>query len=249
MDTEFVSVRAEYLLGVHYLYFFVSIISFAFAFLSFGMPVIAGFLFLVTFLNLFMSWVAFESVYRFFKYEDDSDFVNYLLLLFIALFLVFALLYVGVVLFDTAQQWVIVVSYFLFFWGFGSYVLTRVEVVGDIFRIVRLTKYHFGISKIASIFTNPAYESIVDVLNLIESRLVKFYEPGSDGEIDELLLKVADESDVPKLRKLIVDLGIALYGYEMSELVHEQDENDEVDNSGIIRRFGYKKKMLEIIRD
>lgn len=248
MDTEFVSVRAEYLLGVHYLYFFVSIISFAFAFLSFGMPVIAGFLFLVTFLNLFMSWVAFESVYRFFKYEDDSDFVNYLLLLFIALFIVFAPLYVRVVLFDTAQQWVIVVSYFLFFWGFGSYVLTRVEVVGDIFRIVRLTKYHFGISKIASIFTNPAYEGIVDVLNLIESRLVKFYEPGADEEIDELLLKVADESDVPKLRKLIVDLGIALYGYEMSVLVREQDENDEVDNSGIIRRFGYKKKMLEIIR-
>ncbi len=249
MDTEFVSVRAEYLLGVHYLYFFVSIVSFTFAFLSIKLLVIAGFLFFVGFLNIFMSRIALESVNRFFRYEDESPVVNYVLLFFIALLSVFAPLYVGVVPFDTAQQWVVVVSYFLFFWGFGSYVLTRVEVVGDIFRIVRLTKYHFGISKIASIFMNPAYESIVDVLNLIEPRLVKFYEPGADEEIDELLLRVADESDVPVLRKLIVDLGIALYGYEMSVLVREQDENEGIDNSGIIRRFGYKKKMLEIIRD
>jgi len=243
-----VSVRAEYLLGVHYLYFFVSVISFAFALLSLGLPVIAGFLFLVTFSNIFMSWIAFVSVDRFFKNDDDTPLVNYLLLLFIALFLVFAPLYGRVVLLDTAQQWVIVVSYFLFFWGFGSYVLTRVEVVGDIFRIVRLTKYHFGISKIAGIFTNPAYGSIVDVLNLIEPRLVKFYEPGADEEIDELLLRVADEGDVPVLRKLIVELGIALYGYEIGVLVREQDENEDVDNSGLIRRFGYKKKMLEIIQ-
>ena len=248
MNAEFVSVRAEYLRAVHYLYFFVSVISFAFAFLSLELPIIAGFLFFVTFSNLFMSWIAFVSVDRFFKYDDDTPVVNYMLLLFIALFVVFAPLYGGVVLFFTAQQWVIVVSYFLFFWGFGNYLVTIVGVVGDIFRIVRLTKYHFGISKIAGIFTNPAYESIVDVLNLIEPRLVKFYEPGADKEIDGLLLRVADENDVPVLRNLIVDLGIALYGYEIDVLLAEQDESEDVDNSGLIRRFGYKKKMLEIIQ-
>ena len=242
------SVRAEYLRAVHYVYFFVSVISFVFAFLSLGLPAIAGFLFFVSFSNLFMSWIAFVSVDRFFKYEDDTPVVNYLLLLFIALFFVFAPLYVEIVSFDAAQQGVIVVSYFLFFWGFGNYLLTRIKVVGDIFRIVRLTKYHFGISKITRIFTNPAYESIVDVLNLIEPRLIKFYEPGTDEMIDELLLRVADEGDVPELRKLIIELGIALYGYEMSVLAREQDENEDVDNSGLIRRFGYKKKMLEIIQ-
>ncbi len=248
MDIEFVSVRAEYLRAAHYMYFFVSMLSLTFAILSIKLPVIAGFLLFVTFLNIFMSQIALKIVNRFFRYDDENPVVNYVLLFFIALFFIFAPLYTGIIHFNTMQQLVIVISYFIFFWGFGSYILTRIEVVGDIFRIIRLTKYHFGITKIAGIFTNPAYENIVDVLNLIEPRLVKFYDPGADADIDDLLLRVADENNVPELRKLIIELGITLYDYEMKVLAREQDKDEKIDNSNIIRRFGYKKKMLEIIR-
>ncbi len=243
---EFVNVRAEFLRAVHYFYFLVSVVSIAVAFLSFETVVIFAFLFAVGLLNIFISWVANRSVERYFKNEDNSGILNYVLLFFIGLFLVFAPLYTGIVSSDMMQQGVIIVSYFFFFWAFGNYVLTRINMVRDIFRIVHLTKYHFGISKLVDIFANPEYEGLVDVLNLIEPRLIKYYEPGSCKAVDELLLRIADERDAFRLRKLVVEMGIALYEYEIGELADASGKEGAPDNSSLIRRFGYKKKLLEL---
>ncbi|MFH1127519.1 MAG: hypothetical protein ABIG84_03530 [archaeon] len=243
---DVLNVRSEYLRALHYFYFFIAAISFTFALLSLNLLVIFGFLFAAGILNLFIAWVAFRSVERFYVSDEGSPVVNYTLLLFIAMFLVFAPLYAGFISFDTMQQMVIVVSYFLFFFAFGNYMFTRIGVVRDIFRIVHLTKYHFGVSKLVEIFANPRYESLVDVLNLIEPRLVTFYEPGSDKVIDGLILDIANEGNVMRLRRMIIALGIALYDYELAELSREQDDG-KADNSVLIRRFGYKKKLLEII--
>ncbi|MEA3342891.1 MAG: hypothetical protein U9Q92_01875 [archaeon] len=244
---EFVNVRAEYLRAVHYFYFLVSVVSLAVAFLSYETVVIFAFLFVVSLANIFISLLASRSVDRYFKNEDNSGVLNYALLFFIGLFFVFAPLYVGFVSFDTMQQWVIIVSYFFFFWAFGNYLLTRIKMVGDLFRIVRLTKYHFGISKLVDIFTNPEYEGLVDVLNLIEPRLVKYYEPGTSKAVDDLLLMIVDERNASRLRKLVVEMGIALYEYELEELVSVSGKAGAVDNSSLIRRFGYKKKLLELV--
>lgn len=239
-----INIRADYLRAAHYIYFFISIISLTITILSTSLPVTAGFLLAVTISNLFISWLSKKSTDNFYKHKEGQGITNYALLIFIALFIIFAPLYLNIIPFNTMQLWVIIISYFMFFWAFTNYLITRIEVIRDIFRIVHLTKYHVGISRLINIFTNPAYESIVDILDLIEPRLIKFYEPGTDEKVDKLLLMVSDKKNTPHLRRLIIELGIALYAYEITEL--EKDKT--TDNSILIRRFGYKMKMLEIIK-
>lgn len=240
-------VRAEYLHGAHYFYFFVSATSLVFGLLSFEVPIIAGFLIASGILNCAISWVASKAVGKYYAGDDESRTTNYVILLLIALAIIFVPLYVRLIQFDVMQQGVIIMSYFFFFFASGNYLLTRISVVSDLFRIVHLTKYHVGLSKVVDIFANPEYESLVDILNLIEPRLIEYYEPSSSKKVDELLLKIADAGSVHELRTLLIEMGIALYEYELS--VFEGEKGDgKPDNSALIRRFGYKKRLLEIAK-
>jgi len=240
-------VRAEYLHGAHYFYFFVSITSLIFGLISFKVPIVAGFLIASGILNCAISWGASKAVGKYYAADDEGRMINYAILFLIALTIIFVPLYVGIIQFGAMQQGVIIMSYFFFFFASGNYLLTRISVVNDLFRIVHLTKYHVGLSKVVDIFANPEYESLVDILNLIEPRLIEYYEPSSSKKVDEILLKIVDVASVHELRNLLIDLGIGLYEYELSVLESEKG-NGKQDNSALIRRFGYKKRLLEIAK-
>ena len=75
----------------------------------------------------------------------------------------------------------------------------------------------------------------------------EIYSQDGHFDVDELFLRIADEEDVFRLRKLIISMGIALYEYEMGELAGASDKGGTADNSSLIRRFGYKKKLLELV--
>jgi len=240
-------VRAEYLHGAHYFYFFVSVTSLVFGLLSFEVPIVAVFLIASGILNCAISWVASKAVGKYYTGDEEGRTTNYAILFLIALAVIFVPLYIGIIQFDAMQQGVIIMSYFFFFFASGNYLLTRISVVNDLFRIVHLTKYHVGLSKVVDIFANPEYESLVDILNLIEPRLIEYYEPSSSKKVDEILLKIVDVASVHELRNLLIDLGISLYEYELSALQSEKG-NGKQDNSALIRRFGYKKRLLEIAK-
>lgn len=240
-------VRAEYLHGAHYFYFFVCVTSVIFGLLSFEVPVVAGFLIVSGILNCAISWVSSKAVGKYYSGDDESRTTNYAILVLIALTVIFVPLYVRLILFDVMQQGVIILSYFFFFFASGNYLLTRISVVSDLFRIVHLTKYHVGLSKVVDIFANPEYESLVDILNLIEPRLIEYYEPSSSKKVDVILLKIADVGSVHELRALLIELGIVLYEYELSVLEDGKGDGKQ-DNSILIRRFGYKKRLLEIAK-
>lgn len=241
-----INVKPEYLRVIHYLYFFVSVFSLILSLFSFKIFLIALILFVSSFWNLFIYWMIEMALGSYYKRKSEDDSASYVIIIAAALFFAYVPSYLGFISFFTLQLIGIGVSYFFLFWGLGNYIFTRIAVTREMFNIVNLTKFHFSISKIVDIFRNPEYENLMDVLNLIEPRLLKYYEPGSCTEVDELLVAIADEKDVSKLRKMIVALGIAIYDYELEVLTSAQGSEGFPDNSVLIRRFGYKKRLLEL---
>jgi hypothetical protein len=212
-------VRPEYFEIIHYYYFSLGLFSFMCS-MIFGFSAVYS----VIFVLLYVGLSAFAWYTSWFMQKKMREFIIPNSLSYAAVHVFFTLfvggLTFGIWLLGALQEELLItvllyVNYFVFFFAVVWYLIVKFGVVKEIFDV-----YDSRIMQNAKNLVIKTRESRKDIFTrtLISADNIKNYKPGSNPEIDELLLNAWREKHSRNLLKRIAEIEIAFSNHIVSRL-------------------------------
>ncbi|UCD06809.1 MAG: hypothetical protein JSW41_03130 [Candidatus Aenigmatarchaeota archaeon] len=184
-------IGAEYFQIIHYYYFCMGIFSFTAA-IMFGFPYSIFFI-IFCIIHSAISWyVAYfmeERMRKFVVIQSSGYMASHVLLTFLTAGLTLFLWYYQVFIERFLIDSIIQINYFVFFLGLLWYIMTRFGVVGNLFAYFD----SLTLRRAKRLILNKRGE--LGLKKLITDIKIKSYEPGSEPEIDSILISVWRERE------------------------------------------------------
>lgn len=179
-------IGAEYFQIVHYYYFCMGMFSFTAA-VIFGFPysiLFMAFCVLNSGISWYVSWFTQKKMKRFVIIGSSSYMVSHVFLTVMISCMTIFMWYYGVFMMEFLIESIVQVNFFVFFLGMMWYILTRFDMVSGLFDYFDTLALRRAKKLILS------SREKLDLKKLMTDASIKSYKPGTEPEIDSLLISI-----------------------------------------------------------
>lgn len=242
-------ISTDHLQIIHYYYFFMGVFSLFSAFIFSTVFPSYGLIFTMLFvlhlaISWFVSWVIVKRLRKELVFNMLHYAVKHVFVAFLTAGLTIAFWYLNILQEVAFMNAVLTINFFVFFIGAIWYVITRFGVVRKLF-IFRDT---MALRSAKNLAVSVGREAGMPVPSEISS-----YQPGSDKDMDSLLLSIWKERESPEVKDAVRDYYIAHYEKGIEKLRNKISGIENQGQEGLIREYEkligeYEKKIINLKR-